>query len=466
MNRSKSACLLLALSALAPVAAWADPVADLVQAEMVRSKTPGVAVAVIDQGRITRIQGFGEANIEHHVPVHPDTLFKTGATGMQLTAAAVMLLVEDGKIDLDAPVTRYLAKAPAKWGKVTIRQLLDHTSGLPATPNGDFRTDYTNDQLLGIIAAQDLNFPAGSRWRFSYADYIVLGFVIEEVTGEHWTRFMAHRIFAPLGMHTARGIDELAIVPNRAAGYELRGGALRNAEWVSPTANSTADGSLYLSALDFAAWAQAMSQHRLLSKASWETLSQPARLGNGASCTYVPGWSIDPAGKAPAWGQSGSWQGFQTYTLRYPSQDLTVAIYANGENADAGHLARAIAGLTEPALAGEPAHALADADPRMTARARALIGDIAAGRSRPSDFVDFAKLDFTELTAQYAGMLASLGPLADFALFERPEQCGETDYRYRARYAKGMVEIRLGLNAGGKIANLQIDPLSDWNEPL
>lgn len=466
MNVYTSARLIFALLALGPTAARADPVADLVQAEIARTKAPGIAIAVIEQGRITRIQGFGEANVEHHVPVHADTLFKTGATGMQFTAAAIMLLVEDGKIDLAAPITRYLAKAPATWSRVTIRQLLDHTSGLPATPNGDFRADYTNGQLLGIIAAQDLNFPAGSRWRFSYAGYIVLGFVIEQVSGEHWTRFMARRIFAPLGMHTARGIDEAAIIPNRAAGYEQREQVMRNAEWVSPTANSTADGSLYLSALDYAAWAQALSQHRVLSKSSWEALSQPARLSDGSTCAYVPGWSISRVGKTSTWSQSGSWQGFQTYTLRYPARDLTVAIYANGDAADTRHLAQAIAGLTDSTVASAPAKGLADTDPMATARARTLIDDIAAGRSKQSDFVDFAKLDFTESTVQYAGMLADLGPRTDFALFERPQQCGETSYRYRARYLKGVVEMRLGLNADGKITNLEIVPLSDWNEPL
>jgi len=466
MNQGKLASLLLALSILAPLTAWADPMEDLIRAEMARSQTPGVAIAVVERGHIVRVQGFGEANVEDGAPVRADTLFKTGATGMQFTAAAIMLLVEDGKIDLDAPVVRYLPKAPAKWNKVTIRELLDHTSGLPATPNGDFRADYTNAQLLGIIAGQDLNFPAASRWRFSYAGYIVLGFVIEQVTGEHWTRFMAHRIFEPLGMRSARGIDELAIVPNRAAGYELREHVLRNAEWVSPTANSTADGSLYLSALDYAIWAQAVSQRRLLSAASWDLLSRPVRAGNGAVCSYVPGWSLSTTGANLAWWQSGSWQGFQTYTLRYPAQDLTVAVYANGENADVQHLARGIAGLTDPALAGASAMPRADADPAVTVKARDMIGVIAAGRASQVDFADFAKLDFAELTTQYAGMLAALGPLRDFDLFDRAARCAETTYRYRARYAKGMVEVRLGLGANGKITNLEIVPLSDWNEPL
>jgi len=458
----------IALAALAlfvfPATVKADLVDDMVQAEMARSQTPGIAIAVVSGGSLVRARGFGEANVEWHAPVHPDTLFKTGATGMQMTAAAVMLLVEDGKLKLDAPVTQYLPGAPSKWGGVTIRQLLDHTSGLPATPNGDFRTDYSREELLGIIAAQDLNFPAGKRWRFSYAGYIVLGFVIEEVTGEHWSEFMKQRLFGPLGMHSARGIDEMAVVPNRASGYELRDGQLRNAEWISPTANSTADGSLYLSVLDYAAWAHAMSARSLLRPKSWQVLERRAALTDGATCAYSPGWFHEASGKAE-W-QSGIWQGFQTYALRYPAEDLTVVVFANGDAADVQGLARGLAAHANPALARAPAKILSDADPVETARARTLIEDIAAGRADRADYGDFAELDFTELTAMNAGILGGLGALEEFALFDRQENCGETDYRYRARYAGGMVEVRIGKTSNGKVNNLDILPLHDWNEPL
>ncbi|MWV26880.1 serine hydrolase [Erythrobacter sp. GH3-10] len=462
-NRINAAIAALTMPFL-PTLAHADDVSDLVEAELVRSQTPGIAIAVLRDGSLLRAQGFGEADIELHVPVHPDTLFKTGATGTQLTAAAIMLLVEDGKLGLDDPVTQYLPGAPSKWEGVTIRQLLNHTSGLPATPNGDFRADYTRDELLGIIAAQDINYPAGKRWRFSYAGYIVLGFVIEEVTGQRWSDFMQQRIFAPLGMHSARGIDEMAIIPNRSSGYELRDGELRNAEWISGTANSTADGSLYMSVLDYAAWAQAMSAKSLLSPASWQQLATSATIADGASCGYTPGWFQDSP-RASQW-HSGIWQGFQTYALRYPEQDLTVTVFANGDGADVQGLARRVAALTDPSLARQAAAPLADADPAETARARDLIERIVEGRAEQAEFADFAELDFTELTVMNAGILEGFGTLEDFALFDRQANCGETSYRYRARYADGLVEIRLGKTADGRINNLEILPLRDWAEPL
>lgn len=447
-----------------PQVAHADPVDDLVQAEMAASNTPGVAISIMQKGRLLRAQGFGQADIELGVPVHSDTLFKAGATGMQLTAAAIMLLVEDGKLSLDAPVTQYLKGAPQKWHKVTIRQLLDHTSGLPATPNGDFRTDYTTDQLLAIIAAEDLNFPAGSRWRFSYAGYIVLGFVIEEITGKHWTKFFQRRLFDPLGMHSARGIDELAIIPNRSSGYEVREGKLRNAEWISQTANSTADGSMYLSVLDYAAWAHAVSQRQLLLPSSWKELAQPAKLNDGSTCAYSPGWFLAPATRS-SW-HSGSWQGFQTYALRYPDKDLTIAVFVNGEGADVQHLARGLAALVDPALARDRSAPMPDADPAATARVRVLLEAIASGQSNYADYIDFAQLDFDELTALYGGMVSELGALEEVALFDKRKGCAETASRYRARYKGGIMEVRIGLADNGKVSNLEILPVRDWNEPL
>lgn len=456
----------LAAAMSAPGAAHADAIDDLVTAELSRSGAPGLSLAVVQGGRVVRVQGFGQANVEHGVPVHADTVFKTGAIGMPITAAAIMLLVEDGKMKLDDPVSRYLDGIPAKWSKVTVRHLLDHTSGIPATPNGDFRAEYTNAELLAIITGQDINFAPGSRLRFSYANYIVLGMAIEQVAGEHWTTFVARRLFAPLGMRTARGISEMAIVPHRAAGYEFRDGAMRNAEAISATANSTADGSLYLSALDYAAWGQALSNRGFLKQESWAVLDGAARTADGATCGAAGGWFSETSGKHGFLWQSGSWQGFQTYSLRYPARDLTVAVLANGETADVQAVARKLVAAVDPAVAGAPGAPLKGADAAATARARALAEAIAAGQSDKAAFVDFADLDYTELTNLYAGMLGDLGPIREFALFDKRSTCAETRFRYRARYDGAVMEVRLGLDAGGKVATLDIVPVNAWSASL
>lgn len=455
------AAMLLSMG-LAPTLVRADAIEERVRQEMARGDVPGVAVAILRDGQPVRVEGFGFANIEHQVPVHPDTLFKTGALGMQFTAAGVLLLAEEGKLDLDASVRRYLPELPTSWQPVSLRRMLNHTSGLPATPNGDFRVEYTDAQMLDIIAHEKLNFAAGSRWRFSYVDYVVLGQVMARVTGQPYARYLADKVFAPLGMTRARGIDEMAIIPNRAAGYERRDGHLRNAEWISAAANSTADGSLYLSVLDYAAWAAALSRQSLLAKASWAAMGQPARLENGAACNYGLGWYQDDK----AWWHGGSWQGFQTFSIRYLKPELTVVVLANGEGADAEALARDLAGLAEPALVRAKAAPMAETDRAMTAQVAALLDAVAADRVASGGFTDYADLDLKELVGQYATLLQGAGPREELALFAKSTQCGEPYWRYRARYRDQVVEVRLTKAANGRIGNLEIVPVRGWDAPL
>lgn len=454
------------LVAIFPTGARADAIDDYVQAQMARQHVPGLAIAIIQHGRIARTQGYGLANLELSVPVHPDTVFKSGAVGMQFTAAAVMLLVEDGKIGLDDPIRRFLPNAPQSWAPITIRHLLNHTSGLPATPNGEFRTDYTDDELLGIIYKQDLNFPAGLRWRFSYADYIVLGFIIRKVTGEPYTALLAKRIFAPLGMRTARPIDELAIVPNRAAGYEWRGGQLRNAEWVSPTANSTADGTLYLSALDCAAWATALSSRALLKPASWAAIAQPAQVSGGRSYPYGFGWFLEQKNGQEVWRHSGDWQGFRTSIIRYLDDDLTVVVLLNADSGDPDAIGRHVAAMIDPKVARPPGFPANDQKPRLGLRLRDLLQRVAAGTADYGDFAYVSKLDFTDMMAEDRTVLAALGQLREVALFDHGRSGDDTTYRYRARYDAGVVEIGLTYTRNGKIGGFDLTSVEDWNAPL
>lgn len=271
----------------------ADAIDDYIHAEIARQHVPGLALAIMRNGQLLRVQSYGFANLELQVPVHPDTLFQTGAIGKQFTAAAVMLLVEDGKLRLDESIRKYLPDAPRSWAPITIRQLLNHTSGLPTNPNGDIRREYTDDEMLGGIYQRELIFTPGSRWNYSNNGYVTLGILVKKITGEAYADFLAKRLFAPLGMQTARQIDDRAIVPNRAAGYQFRNGALRNQEWVSYTANSTADGSLYLSALDYARWEAGVFGRKVLKPESWAAIAQPARLANGGTYPYGSGWFFE-----------------------------------------------------------------------------------------------------------------------------------------------------------------------------
>ena len=339
--------------ALLAAGAWAqtepsDPVAEYVNAEMQRQHIPGLALLVSREGNVIRAQGFGLANVEHQVPVKPETVFQSGSMGKQFTATAIMMLVEEGKIGLDDRTTKYFKDAPATWSSVTVRQLLSHAAGFTDYPDTfNFRADYTEDQILKIIYAIPLAFAPGTKWSYSNLGYATLGILIHKVTGEFYGDFLQQRIFRPLGMNTTRIIDEADIIPNRAAGYRLVKGELKNQEWVSPTVNTTADGSLYFSILDIAKWDAALYTERLLKRSSLEQMWTPAKLNNGTpnSDHYGFGWFITTDGGHRAVRHGGSWQGFKSNISRYLDDKLTIVVLANLASAEPAKISDQVAEL-------------------------------------------------------------------------------------------------------------------------
>lgn len=444
----------------------ADAIDDYINAEMAHQHVPGLALAIMRHGQLVRAQGYGFANLEHQVPVHPDTVFEIGSAGMQFTAVAVMFLVEDGKIRLDESVRTYLPEAPASWAPITVRNLLNHTSGLPSTPDGEFRRDYTDEELLGIIYKQKLNFPPGAHWNFSYTDYVTLGFLIKRVSGEFYGALLARRIFGPLGMRTAGLIDNLAIVPNRAAGYQLDNGVLRNQDWVSPTANTTADGSLMLSVLDYARWDASLLGRKLLGPQSWAEIERPAALESGRSYPYAFGWYREHSAGQEVWRHSGAWLGFQSFVIHYRGDELTLVAFANSDSADPETIVRHVAGMLEPKLARAAGAAIEDHEPQLTARLRSLLQRIADGKADYAEFAFVSRPEFVERMSEARKDLMSLGTVREIALFERRELGNDRVYRYRARCDRGVLEVNLGYAPDGTIAAWDFRRVSDWNAPV
>ena len=335
-----------------------DDVGDYVRSEMQKQRIPGLALLVARQGRIVRAEGFGLANVELGVPVKPVTVFQSGSLGKQFTATAVMMLVEENKVGLDDPLTKYFPDAPAAWKEVTIRELLSHTAGFGDYPEKfDFRRDWTEEELLKFVESIPLAYLPGTKWDYSNLGYLTLGVLIHRVTGQFYGDFLQERIFKPLGMKTTRIISEADIIPNRAAGYRLVKGEVKNQEWVSPAMNTTADGSLYFSILDLAKWDAALYTEKLLKRSSLEQMWTPAQLKDGKPNKdgYGFGWFIGERGGHQVFYHDGAWQGFKTAIARYTDDRLTVAALANLAEAKPGDIAQHVAEmyLSKPKPPGE-----------------------------------------------------------------------------------------------------------------
>jgi CubicO group peptidase (beta-lactamase class C family) len=325
-----------------------DDVARFVRTEMGRQKIPGLALLVSRSGRVIRAEGYGLSNVELQTPVKPETVFQSGSVGKQFTATAVMMLVEAGKLSLDDPLSKFFSPAPAWWKQVTVRELLSHTAGFTDYPdNFDLRRDYTEEQVLEIVKAIPAAYPPGTGWSYSNMGFLTLGILIHRVTGEFYGDFLQERIFRPLGMSTTRIISEADIIPNRSAGYRLVDGNLKNQEWVSPTVNTTADGSLYFSILDLAKWDAALYTETLLKRASLQQMWSVATLKDGKpnSGHYGFGWFIQTDGGRRVIEHEGQWQGFETQISRYADDGLTVVVLTNLDDAKPERIAHGVAAL-------------------------------------------------------------------------------------------------------------------------
>ena len=433
---------------------------SLVAAEMRWQRSPGISLAVVRDGRIVLAKGYGLANIEHQVPVRPETIFQSGSVGKQFTATLVMMLVEEGKVGLEDPITKYFPAGPAAWRSITVRHLLSHTGGTTDYPDDfDFRLDYTEEDLLKRAAAIPLAFKPGDKWSYSNLGYLLLGVLIHKVTGKFYGDLLQERIFGPLGMTTARVITEEDIVPNRAAGYRLVRGEIKNQEWVAPTINTTADGALYLTALDMAKWDAALYTERLLKRSSLEQMWTGVKLNTGEIQPYGFGWRVDSVRGNRIIEHGGAWQGFTSYIARYVGQRLTVIVFSNLSGADPGRIAHRVAGLYEPALTPPQLASIEDKEPAVTAQLRNLLRSVAEGAVDSSQFTPEARARlFPDRVRQAVGVLQPLGGVRSIELIERAEDGGNRMYRYRFRYEAASLLIRLTLTREQMIAALQMQP--------
>ena len=365
MRKSLSLCFVFVLSfafvvvaqvLATPVAAPVDTSVDqFVQAEMQKRHIPGVALLVIRDGKIVRTQGYGFSNLELQVPVKPETIFQSGSMGKQFTATAVMMLVEEGRIGLDDAISKYFDHAPDSWKQVTVRQLLSHTGGFGDYPaKFDLRQDRTEEELIQVVQAIPLAYEPGTNFAYSNLGYLTLGVLIHHASGKFYGDLLQERVFHPLGMNTTRIISEADIVPNRAAGYRLVNGELKNQEWVSPALNTTADGSLYFSILDLAKWDAALNTDKLLKRSSLDLMWTPVKYKNGKpnSDSYGFGWFVANVGGHREVEHTGSWQGFNTAIARYMDDKLTVVVLTNLDPCDPMTIVHGVAERYIPQLKG------------------------------------------------------------------------------------------------------------------
>ena len=328
-----------------------DPVVKMkidrfVSGEMSRQKIPGMAIAVVKNGEAVVAKGYGFANLEDQVPVTTHSIFQSGSVGKQFTAAAVVHLEEHGKLRLDDNIARYLPPTKARWGSITVRQLLTHTSGIPDYEDEvDWRRDYSERQLAELVGLLRRRSTPGQKFEYSNSGYLLLGIIIRMITGKFHADYVRENIFEPLGMKTARIVSDADIVPNRVAGYRMSKDRILNQDWVSPTFNQTADGCVRLSLNDLLAWERGVRARALLKSESWSQIFTPVVLKSGKTHPYGFAWEIRQKSDQTVHTHDGSFQGFEAILTRYIEEELTIIALANLAEVDLAQVTQHLAEL-------------------------------------------------------------------------------------------------------------------------
>lgn len=393
-------------------------------------------------------QSFGLANREWDVPNTPDTKFRIGSITKEFTATAILQLAEGGKLSIDDPVSKYYVEAPPAWKDITIKHLLTHTSGIPsytAIPHffaADARLDRKPEEIIKLTQDKPLEFAPGSKFSYDNSGYIILGYIIEKVSGENYADYVQHHIFDPLGMKSTGYDVSETIIPKRASGYDWAKTKLINTPYLSMTEPYSA-GSLYSTVDDMLLWDQALYSGKLLSPHSYQEMFTD--YGHG----YGFGWVIDNQfGHQHIW-HNGGINGFISRLDRYPHDKLTVIVLSNQTNAPINRIA---AGFAAIYLDIPPRSATAGGDTLLRNTIQALRAGTPNYDQMSTQLADVTRAQLPNLQK----VIGNLGDVMSIVLLAA-EPDG-TD-RYKVVFQNGATEWGIKVSADGKLTAAGFHPI-------
>ena len=401
--------------------ASADAIDDFVKAELVRTKSPSIAIGIVKNGVLVKHEVYGKSDVEQNQDAKKGGLYEIGSITKQFTSFATMMLVEDGKLKLEDPISKYLPEAPKAWEKIKIRDLVYQTSGLPdyAFEQGiGLMDEFNRAKWMDIMTKLPLDFEPGVAWAYSNSNYALLGWIIEKASGSSYMTFMKERILKPLGMNHTVFSAKSFNSPFRTVGYLNNNGEVIKAPLTTASINS--DGTLMSNIEDMVKWDAALREKKLLKPKSFDLYMKATSLNTGRWRPYAMGLNVSLPGSEPYYGHGGNSVGFSAGYACYPKAKVSVIVMGNIYAFAGEPMARQIAEMYEPAL--RPVSPAVKADPDVT-RTKTLMHALAAVGNGKLD----ASLLEPEVTApmktRRAGMAA--GGMSPFRNIEKMDFVGE-----------------------------------------
>jgi D-alanyl-D-alanine carboxypeptidase len=451
--------LLLAIFLFAP-AAHADVLDDRIRSLMAERHIPGAAVAVVQKGKVVRIKGYGVATLEFNVPVTTETVFEIGSVSKQMTAAGIMLLVQDGKVSLDEKISRYLPNTPEAWSNVTVRHLLTHTSGIKSYSSLDgfaLSERMTINDFIKKLSPHPLEFTPGEKNIYSNSGFNLLAYIIETQSGEKYMDFMRERIFVPLGMTKTGDRDPQFVIPLRASGYEWR-----QDRYTGRDGNLTdlmGAGSIVSTINDMTKWEAALRGEKLLNAQSKKEIWSQFTFTNGKPSVYGLGWRISDVRGNKLIGHTGQTAGFGAAIFRYVDSDVTVIALTNlGELGMGSLLAVAAAKHYVPQLSLKAVNTGVSVDPQLLANIEKALRARYDGKLDANLFTSSAAQTMSSSRAKTLNeRIAKFAPVTRVRFVNRETIDARDTITAIVETAKRIFLWRIVVDENGKIVELILD---------
>jgi len=304
---------------------------DAMLSALYKAGEPGATALVAKGGKTVYRKAFGMADMENKVPMRPEHVFEIGSITKQFTAVSILMLMEQGKLKLDDPLTKFIPDYP-RGQSITIHHLLTHTSGIKnytdmASWTKRWREDLTPLEMIDIFKNEPLDFPPGDRWNYSNSAYFLLGYIIEKASGISYPEYLQKNIFTPLGMKNTYYGSQSKIIINRAQGYQKSGEFVR-AEYLSMT-QPYAAGAIMSNVDDLLTWQLAINGNKLVKKETIQLAFTPVKLNDGKVQEYGYGWGIGSINGSRTIEHTGGIFGFATDEIYLPDEDIYVVVLSN-----------------------------------------------------------------------------------------------------------------------------------------
>jgi len=377
------------LLSLAFIPAHADKIDAYVKQVMAEGKVPGMTIGIIRNGKLVSERAYGVSDLELQSKTTKDDIFEIGSMTKQFTAFGAMMLVDEGKIGLEDPVSKYIPEAPDAWKDIKVRNLLNQNSGLQDyafVPGIGLLDDFDRKTWMDKMTKLPLDFEPGLTWAYSNSNYALLGWIIEKAAGMPYKKFMTERVLQPLGMTHTTFDDTSLVITHRAHGYLHLTQDLTRSK-VGGGMSIDSDGSLMSNIEDLAKWDDALREHKLLKQSSYDLIWSPGKLNSGRVRFYGMGWFLAAPGSVPYEGHGGNSIGYSAGIARYPAKGITVVILCNVYAINGEGTAKGVAELYDPSLAPVVPKESPDPDPARTEHVKAAILAVGSGKA-DADLLD------------------------------------------------------------------------------